>query len=264
MSIFRDSDACKGLSVGKDNISVRGDTLQVRGLFVDYISDCVKLREPKTLDTAHNPDLETMSRIVSERFSPTDRYTTERTLTWSEAWLRVLVANMRVEGAVKDRRNVVFLPRNRGHSKFWTNNLFDMNGAAIRESLPNMDPIYSSMFAETMRDMVWSHNSMFLTEQGYIGIAKGGCTDYRVCAEYNPTLRFDPEHPDVKHSIFIVAGGNTPFVLRETKPSSEEDGGVGTPTYKLVGPCYLHGFMEGEHTYELLRQAGRLTTIHIV
>jgi hypothetical protein len=37
--------------------------------------------------------------------------------------------------------------------------------------------------------------------------------------------------------LFLLQGLNTPFVLRKVKDENH---------FLLVGPCYLHGFMDGQ------------------
>ncbi|KAK8041283.1 heterokaryon incompatibility protein-domain-containing protein [Apiospora phragmitis] len=62
-----------------------------------------------------------------------------------------------------------------------------------------------------------SGRRFFVTEQGHMGIGP-------------PTLKTGDE-------VCVLLGGEVPFVLR---PVGERG------TFKLVGQCYTHGFMDGE------------------
>ncbi|XPT04626.1 hypothetical protein M3J09_013702 [Ascochyta lentis] len=48
--------------------------------------------------------------------------------------------------------------------------------------------------------------------------------------------------------VWVLAGGRVPFVLRAlneaTVPAAQTD--TGSKSFKLIGECYLHGFMDGE------------------
>lgn len=57
---------------------------------------------------------------------------------------------------------------------------------------------------------------------------------------------------DLSQSIAFIDGGNVPFLLREM-------GGGGD--WALIGPCYLHGLMDGKAVKEMLGSRG---TIHLV
>lgn len=60
-----------------------------------------------------------------------------------------------------------------------------------------------------------SDQSFFITENGYMGLG----------------------NPQVGDEIWVLFGGNTPFVLRP-------DPKIGH--HFLLGECYLHGIMDGE------------------
>ncbi len=56
-----------------------------------------------------------------------------------------------------------------------------------------------------------------------------------LCRTTDGFLASVPYTTEVHDVIVILAGGRTPFVLRP-------NGGY----YRLVGPCYVHGIMNGE------------------
>jgi hypothetical protein len=50
--------------------------------------------------------------------------------------------------------------------------------------------------------------------------------------------------------LAIVMGSSVPFVLRPVTDESKPEGGSSTKEYQIVGPCYLHGVMDGELVVE--------------
>lgn len=64
---------------------------------------------------------------------------------------------------------------------------------------------------------------IFLTEQGYLGVTNK-------C--------------EVGDEIYVAGGGNMPILLRRYAEVPEKMRGY----YRVISDCYLHGFMDGEHT----------------
>lgn len=62
--------------------------------------------------------------------------------------------------------------------------------------------------------------SFFVTEDGYYGLAPWITEPGDICC--------------------VLLGSDVPFMLRSNEPQGNEE------TYKLVGECYLHGYMNGE------------------
>jgi hypothetical protein len=58
-----------------------------------------------------------------------------------------------------------------------------------------------------------------------------------------------PESAKVGGLVFLLMGGNVPFVLRPAEGS----------TWTLVGHCYIHGIMDGEAFDE--RKCGCITLV---
>src|SRR5262249_34310553 len=70
-----------------------------------------------------------------------------------------------------------------------------------------------------------TNRRFFLTEQGYMGLG--------------------PMNMQVGDVVYILCGGNTPFLLRTAGAKSVPE--VGERECKiLVGDCYVHGIMDGE------------------
>jgi hypothetical protein len=74
------------------------------------------------------------------------------------------------------------------------------------------------------------YRALFITETGYMGMGK-------------------VEEGD---EIWVLLGGDVPFVLRPVPGSSE---------YTLVGDCYLHGIMDGEAVADL---EGKLRSVVLI
>ncbi|KZM24929.1 hypothetical protein ST47_g3927 [Ascochyta rabiei] len=69
--------------------------------------------------------------------------------------------------------------------------------------------------------------------------------------------------PDARpgDEVWVLAGGRVPFVLRglNNTTGSTTEAGTGPESFRLVGECYLHGFMDGE----ALRADDILIPIHL-
>jgi hypothetical protein len=50
-----------------------------------------------------------------------------------------------------------------------------------------------------------------------------------------------PNAARIGEEVWILRGASTPIVLQK-QPSSHS----GLPEYQIIGPCYVHGFMDGE------------------
>jgi hypothetical protein len=79
---------------------------------------------------------------------------------------------------------------------------------------------YNSM--ELILFMVMQDNQFFITVNGHLGIIAGNC------------------HAKIGDVAYVLLGGITPFVLRRHNGLSQEH------QYRLMGPCYLGGYMHGE------------------
>jgi hypothetical protein len=107
------------------------------------------------------------------------------------------------------------------------------------------------------------HNRrFFLAELNGIGKVEG-CRQLDNRDKGYDTVRYGLCDPDTQtgDQIWILAGGRVPFILRPVlSPSSERacekssssvtdkanNYGSGSPTYTLIGDCYLHGAMDGK------------------
>ncbi|KAF2844661.1 HET-domain-containing protein [Plenodomus tracheiphilus IPT5] len=93
----------------------------------------------------------------------------------------------------------------------------------------------------SLRCMLMNH-TFFMTSEGHMGI---GPTDTKTGDE-----------------IWILAGGNVPFILRPTSVDEEthSPGSVHAGEHSLVGGAHLHGFMDGE-AHELMSH--ELAEVHL-
>ena len=66
----------------------------------------------------------------------------------------------------------------------------------------------------------------------------------RLFRTVNGRLGLGPQTMQKGDAIWILAGGNTPFILRHIASSQKS----GDPIYSLIAPAYLHGVMDGEAT----------------
>ena len=74
---------------------------------------------------------------------------------------------------------------------------------------------------------------VFLTKNGYLGVTNN-------C--------------QAGGSVYIVGGGNMPVILGKDIKLT----GFGNVYHRVVGDCYLHGFMEGKNNASLTMDAGEL------
>ena len=66
------------------------------------------------------------------------------------------------------------------------------------------------------------------------------CTDRRLFATEKGFLGVDPPELEVSDHIYVLAGGNYPYVLRPMDAAERRC------TFELVGASYVHGLMDGE------------------
>lgn len=86
---------------------------------------------------------------------------------------------------------------------------------------------------ETIIALMISNSQMFITSRGSIGVISSKC------------------HATVGDDVYVLLGGNTPFVLAEMKPTavllgSEEELQSRSGHKQVIGPCYVHDFMDGQ------------------
>lgn len=84
------------------------------------------------------------------------------------------------------------------------------------EEISDMDTVISNVAIETTT----ADRSFFITRKGYMGLG--------------------PPHLTVGDDVAVLAGGNTPFILRKTSEKIIEDYGA-RQCHMLVGDCYMHG-----------------------
>ncbi|KAF2684620.1 hypothetical protein K458DRAFT_389081 [Lentithecium fluviatile CBS 122367] len=223
-----------------NTLQYQADMMLSKELMVDRVSTCAHLPEGIRFESGLYSTLPVLRDMLYKRNSihPTipgsshnkrrldGNYAGKPSCSLYDAWLRVLCVDVYSEfnndGSYVFRRNTI-------------NSVF----AALEELRINDDErrgIYR------MVKMITKSSSMFLTEKGYLGIAKED--DISITGLNNDGLH-------VGDSIFVLAHGILPFVLRETEDSKSIGRELKDKTLKVFGPCYVHGFMNGEHDDEL-------------
>jgi hypothetical protein len=76
---------------------------------------------------------------------------------------------------------------------------------------------------------------MFITADGSLGMVAGNC------------------HIQVDDEVHVLFGGVTPFVLRKNWAN-----------YRLMGPCYIHGYMHGSAVEDVRRGRVKVQEVTIV
>ncbi|PCD36005.1 hypothetical protein AU210_008560 [Fusarium oxysporum f. sp. radicis-cucumerinum] len=112
-------------------------------------------------------------------------------------------------------------------------NLADNQSADIGSLTPGIDSILhllqdvnrekegldqSGLYESTMHHVSW-HRRLFLTQEGYLGLA-------------HPSTQAGDE-------VVLLSGGRVPFVARKSSVDSHD-------CYYIVGESYIHGIMDGE------------------
>ncbi|KAH3936693.1 hypothetical protein HBI56_092600 [Parastagonospora nodorum] len=61
-------------------------------------------------------------------------------------------------------------------------------------------------------------------------------------SQHRQHIGLRPANTQVGDKIFLLEGGKTPFVLRET----DHEPTITGPKFEIIGDCYLHGAMDWE------------------
>jgi Heterokaryon incompatibility protein (HET) len=85
-------------------------------------------------------------------------------------------------------------------------------------------------------NFLWSSNILFVDKM----------TSFMTSGDL---LGFGPHHLEVGDHVFVLLGGEVPYLLRETEAETE---------YTFVGECYIHGLMSGEALLEARKMADPL------
>jgi hypothetical protein len=86
---------------------------------------------------------------------------------------------------------------------------------------------------------------------------KNSVLDAQFVVTDNGSLAMVPFDTQMGDEIYILAGGNMPFVLRPSEATFSPPGSVGAqnPCYTLVGECYLDEAMDGQFADKLRTEA---------
>jgi len=182
------------------------DHLELKGIFC---SEVVLVGDSLTIDGFTTRGL---SSILIQWESLAEGFYSNRTTDtrygrdWKSVFLRTLVSDFTfdVEPQIEDRRVCAAdLPIIRG-----------VVDSAIRMEKPPTARLDSLLYDRMLNSLI--KRAFFITADGYMGLGS-------------------PEWGD---EIWVLFGGDTPFILR----SSVTDPGC----HQLVGSCYVHGLMDGE------------------
>ncbi|KLU91790.1 hypothetical protein MAPG_10738 [Magnaporthiopsis poae ATCC 64411] len=136
------------------------------------------------------------------------------------AYKRVLTMNTSFDGKEK----VYSRDDDMAHDEWWYGEMCGLNNLEDREHL---------RYKQTPVQHRWGRlvvacsigRAFFISEKGYFGFA--------------------PSTAQVGDQICILAGGQTPYILRRAGEAVLSDSGT-VPAFKLVGDSYVHGIMHGE------------------
>lgn len=236
---------------GLDNktISFDQDNLLVEGLFVDRVSRYVVVAkvEPSSI--------EPLRKHILDLCSADRKYCGNDICCWQEAWTAVLCAGCYLDVSKIPQRSSStsigkYIRSTLDHpTTNWTNMLLDQN---YSEGFADKDDDLLEPIREMMK-IITDGSYMFITEKGFLGIMQNNGVSM-----------------SIGDSVLILAGGQMPFVLRENSSEAKEitvrigELGLDGSTWNLLGSCYLHGFMDGNHNEELLKEQGGYTTVRIV
>ncbi|KAL8351254.1 hypothetical protein RB598_006165 [Gaeumannomyces tritici] len=73
--------------------------------------------------------------------------------------------------------------------------------------------------------------AFFISQKGYLGLAPSGA--------------------QVGHRVYLLQGGQVPYILQETGETVALPGRGTVPVFKYIGDSYVHGIMNGEATVDV-------------
>lgn len=144
-----------------------------------------------------------------------------------EAFWRTLIANMTV-----DRSAIT-------SDQMWADWPVDDNGAPYQVLTARAEPAASCGYAAE----TWGAFTSVTAE--FSQAMCTACTGRRLFTTRNGYLGMGPGSTDIDDEIVVIPGMRTPFVVRRLLAMSQ---------YRLVGPCYVHGIMQGEFVERLANE----------
>ena len=261
-------NASKGFATGKQSkIKFEASIMCISGVFVDRVLHCVHFKEGLKDSPPPNRQLEVFRSIVRNQSISIVEHSSETyrreifdsvfiSCSRLEAWTRVLCA---------DHNCIAQTPSQAQH---YVRHTLDYIDSCLYGQDWCLDHRHGNSYcapavgwgsedlggdSSEMVGLVTPSNSLFITENGYLGVAKD---DGLFAKDGEGGLR-------AGDSIFILSGGNMPFVLREEK-SLQKSESHGDKLWKIFNPCCVHGFMDGIHNYDLRQEQGGCTTLKII
>lgn len=271
--------ADKSLETSERNVGGENTTLFLKGCLIDEVDVAVQFGSFSSVND-HVADL--MCKM-----DPDGPYPGNDQITWADAWFRTIIGDsvrcpeIRIPSrpelhrmgddehneGFKLRRAFILQPQNpwlqqADRKEFVGGKSNEGEGLWGKYLWYNTIPPHApdqnrlSNFARAIRAQaqhITRERTFFITKNKYIGIAN--------------TCKLGDE-------IYVAACGNMPIILEKTAKiqregwSEVERTGSEIPVedqqYRVVGDCYLHGFMDGEHVDQLLKERGGLSTLAIV
>ena len=202
------------------------DTLALTGTFVDRIERIGMRIQDRNWPQIWNA-LQDWAKIANLTTTDQDHEETIRERYW-----RTLMADIVPTNTASNIWNRVTNPM-----EFSTSAGLTAIVDNLREGRePPLTPVVQAFWAATYS------RAFFRTELGHFGLCF--------------------PHSRIGDEVWVLAGGKVPFVLRSIVDANEvvEDDTSGPRYRRLVGECYLHGYMDGEG---LRQQDGVLVPVHL-
>ena len=202
------------------------DTLKLRGLVIDEISEVIDSRYTGSSNTVIDDllvairDLHKWEQLACHSENTTRRYPTGETLDIAFSKTVLMGVSVDRSRCIKNSDAISY-----NNWRNWIDKYFNKPARDKPAFLKN----------SIRRKVIREHNEVlvsypavrwfFKTSNGYFGLG--------------PLLM---EEGDV---VCVLAGGSTPFILRELNETCETCG-QGQNCWRLMGYAYVHGFMDGE------------------
>jgi hypothetical protein len=159
------------------------------------------------------------------------------------------------EMATSEQNNQSSSSNTRRHNAFWRTTLFDVcrqeiNGGAIQRATENdykaLHVIFGSFDGDSQKPSE-AHTARLENELYY------NMREARFMMTTSGWLGMVPLNTQIGDGIYILAGGQMPFVLRRSNVTFSPRGSsdAGRLCYTLVGECYLDQLMDGEFSNRL-------------
>ncbi|KAH8702941.1 heterokaryon incompatibility protein-domain-containing protein [Phaeosphaeriaceae sp. PMI808] len=201
------------------------DALLMRGVLVDEIygvSEVYKVSETERITHSSTLKIIESARTLVDRskmiLALPATYITKQ--SWETAFWRTMVGDLIMDEYPVERAG----PQ---HEYLFPELLLYLQGENARIDVDISDDIhFSNALHESVYGMVTDH-AFFITKTGYIG--------------------FGPPDTRPGDQVWVLYGGQVPFILHKSKESKVPDG---LSQFRLVGDAFVYGIMDGEAVQE--------------